>query len=352
MLVLSVVALNLCAAVGERLAYGAWWAEGRPVGLYRKAEQEPGSTGRFRLHLRPGARLDGWLTAITVNQLGFRGPELLDPKPEGGLRIWCLGGSTTFDIYASDDASAWPARVGARVQAGLPTRRVEVVNAGIPGETLSGNTEDLRDIGPRVRPDVVVMYAGPNDLRDVLDPAPKRPAPPAGRPPAPAPPSRRPLTVPWRERLDFALLRVADRWAQTQGLGRADFPDRQLDPDQIAELRRRVAAAIDTAISLGARPLLATHAYRASDTATGATARRQAGETAALLQMSPASTIVAFRTYNQLIATIAEERRLPLVDVRAVVPPDAELWGDATHFAAPGSEAAAEAIADAILRLP
>jgi lysophospholipase L1-like esterase len=342
-----VLATNLLAAVGERLAYGAWWADGRPAGLYREGDQKPGANGRFRVRLQPGARLDGWLAEITVNAMGFRGAEIEASKPDNALRIWCLGGSTTFDIYAPEDASAWPARVGALVQAARPDRRVEVVNAGIPGETLSGNTEDLRDIGPRVRPDYVVIYAGPNDLRDVLDPAPRPPV--AGQPAAGKPPPARPLSVPWRERLDFALLRVADRWGQAQGFGRTDFPDRRLDDAQITELRRRVLAAVDAATALGARAVLATHAFRAAEDATGETARRQAGETAALLRMPPEASIAAFRTYNQLITTLARERGLPLADVRAAVPPDPELWGDATHFAAPGSAAAAEVVARALL---
>jgi hypothetical protein len=39
----------------------------------------------------------------------MRGPEIMVPKPDNGLRVWCVGGSTTFDIYAPDNASTWPA---------------------------------------------------------------------------------------------------------------------------------------------------------------------------------------------------------------------------------------------------
>lgn len=343
------VMLNVFAALGERLVYGAWWADGRPVGLYKDDAEARGASvnGHFRVFLQPGAHLRGLLTEISVNQIGFRGAEIATEKPANALRIWCLGGSTTFDIYAPDDASAWPARVQSLVQAALPDRRVEVVNAGIPGELLSGNTEDLLTVGPRVQPDVVVVYAGPNDLRDVL-----RPKPGAIPHSAPMSAARHEApTVPWRDRLDFALVRVLDRWTQARGIGQRAYPAKALRPDQRSELGRRLEATIAAALRVGARPILATHALRAQDGAVGEDARRQVAETAGLLEMDPASAIAAFRSYNELIVATSSKHGILVADVRAAVPSDPELWGDATHFLAPGSEKAAAAVAAAVLEM-
>ena len=88
----ALAALDGLAWLGEVLAYGAPYDGARPRGLYKHAQgQRPG--------LQPGARLDGLLYSIHINSLGFRGPELAVPKPHNGLRVWCTGGSTTFDIF-------------------------------------------------------------------------------------------------------------------------------------------------------------------------------------------------------------------------------------------------------------
>ncbi|MEM8711684.1 MAG: hypothetical protein AAGG01_12080, partial [Planctomycetota bacterium] len=45
---------------------------------------------------------------ITHTPSGFRGVEVPLEKPEGGLRIACLGGSSTYGTGPSKDAFTWP----------------------------------------------------------------------------------------------------------------------------------------------------------------------------------------------------------------------------------------------------
>ena len=79
---IGIVALNGLCAVGERLAYGAFWGQDQPKGLYvHQAGERP--------RLKPNARLDGILYQISVNSMGFRGPEVLQQKPKNGLRKAC-----------------------------------------------------------------------------------------------------------------------------------------------------------------------------------------------------------------------------------------------------------------------
>ena len=124
---------------------------------------------------------------------------------------------------------------------------------------------------------------------------------------------------------------------------------RQLTEEQLRGLRESLVGAVTAVERAGARPVLATHALRAAPGDVGEVARARVAEAAGLLDLSPVASILAFEKYNAMVAALAAERHLPLADVRAAVGPDPANWGDATHFRAPGSALAAQAIAAAIL---
>lgn len=319
---LGLVGLELAANLGERVAYGAFYWHDQPVGLY-------GSGPGQRPQLKPGARLNGLLYSIHVNSLGFRGPELADPKPDNGLRVWFLGGSTTFDIFVPDDETAWPAQVGALLQDALPDRAVEVVNAGVPGAWLSGGRQDLERWGPSVRPDYVVVYHGPNDLHLVRRTV---------MPPTPLPPP-----------LPSAAYRVLQRTLDAPPARVAAFADMKLEPRQLSVVLEEYRRTVDLARRLGATPVLATHAIRAAPGVTGEEARVAMSEAATRLFLSPEAALDALEQVNQGVTALARGQHLPWADLRSAVPPDDENWGDAIHFRPPGSALAARAMADTIL---
>ena len=97
------------------------------------------------------------------NSLGYRGDEIVVPKPQGELRIVCLGGSTTYDSDIEDYRLAYPARLEAELR-----RRgygnVTVVNAGGAGWT---SWESLIDLELRVLdldPDLIIDFDAINDV--------------------------------------------------------------------------------------------------------------------------------------------------------------------------------------------
>lgn len=319
----TLACLNALAFLGEVLAYGTRYSAGQPAGLYVNVEGE-------RPRLKPGARLPGLLYSISVNSSGFRGPDLAEPKPPGGLRVWCVGGSTTFDIYAPDDAHTWPAVAGRHLSEALPRRVVEVINAGVPGEILWGSTDDLRRMGPGIEPDYVVIYHGPNDLRTLTDQK--------------LGPVSRGIGLP-----PVALVRVVSRWTQAHGTVPGGLPSRTFSSADFSGLRRQVEELVKVAREVGAVPVLATHALRAPPGASEAEARRRVCDAALMLRLDAASTVAAYDGYNEMIRTMAREEGLPLADVRAAVPPDGENWGDSTHFRRRGSALAGAAVAGAIL---
>lgn len=97
------------------------------------------------------------------NQLGFRGPEIEIPKPQGGFRIVALGGSTTYSTGTSAEES-YPALLQSILRDDYGYNDVEVINAGVSGytswEALASFTFRILEL----EPDMLIYYGGVNDL--------------------------------------------------------------------------------------------------------------------------------------------------------------------------------------------
>lgn len=94
-------------------------------------------------------------TEISINALGFRGPEFPAEKPPGVFRVVILGGSNTFGMSVSD-GDTYPARIQARLEA-LGHRDVEVWNAGMNAYVMSQKIAYLGQIESRYAPDLVLI---------------------------------------------------------------------------------------------------------------------------------------------------------------------------------------------------
>jgi lysophospholipase L1-like esterase len=73
-----------------------------------------------------------------------------------------LGGSTTFGLYVGAEA-AFPARLEARLRAGLGERELEVINLGCPGWATDRILNAL-DAVLALGPDLLVVYSGHNEM--------------------------------------------------------------------------------------------------------------------------------------------------------------------------------------------
>ena len=92
----------------------------------------------YRIDEQTGLRvpMPGFTTPrLTINSLGFRGPELPRDKPPGTYRIAFLGGSTTYCAEVSGDDKTWPYLVVEALKLAHPDRRFDYINAGVPGYT-------------------------------------------------------------------------------------------------------------------------------------------------------------------------------------------------------------------------
>ncbi len=313
----------------EPLLWGTSYPGGQPTGLYEVRDGRP--------QLIRGAELPGVLVDVRVNSWGFRDDEVIEPRPEQALRVWVVGGSTTFDIYARDNASAWPNLLEQRLQRALPGRRVEVLNAGIPGETLMGSGDDLERLGERFQPDLVLLYHGPNDLRhEAMQPLLQRgPAPVKG--------------VDWS--------RVAGSIALTRLLARVSQPalftgGGRFDPESgLRSAREGLSRAIELSRGLGATPVLATHPLRIVLDDQGQLGREM-HELSQHLLLPPEQSVAAYQAYNEYVRGLAVSEELPLVEVAQAVDSSPENWGDLTHFRRPGAELCADEVARVLLASP
>ncbi len=102
--------------------------------------------------------------AIHINSLGFRGRDLLEPKPTDVVRVAFLGGSTTFCTEASSDDATWPALLCRRLGERFEGVRFEPVNAALPALRADDSRRNLEHRVRPLDPDVVFVYHATNDI--------------------------------------------------------------------------------------------------------------------------------------------------------------------------------------------
>ncbi len=325
--VLALLLLNLAAMGYEYALHGTVRLPWVAPGIYVEDGPEPKDGHR----LRPGVRQDGLGHELAVNSLGFRGPELSPTKGPDTLRVWCAGGSTTFDICVSKDEAAWPAQLQRQLAAASPGVKVEVINAGVPGEVLSTNLRDFNRLADRLRPDVLVIYQGPNDLRNIANN------------------KFGPQEVKSGWYMELPLVRVLGDLLPPPRPPAA-WAAHRLAPADLAPLERDVQALIEAARRRGTRVLLASHAFAVADDTPEADAHGVMGRDARTYSMTSRNLAAAYGAANGLLRQMAARQGLAFADVRAAVGSGRELWADGIHFTDAGAAAAGKAVAEAMVK--
>ena len=99
------------------------------------------------------------------NSLGFRCAEFsLERSPES-LRVVCFGDSSTFGI-GSKVEDAWPSQLQSLIEnyGYSGAKKVEVINAGVPGYSSHQGLQHMRQELDRLQPDVVMASYANNDF--------------------------------------------------------------------------------------------------------------------------------------------------------------------------------------------
>ncbi len=117
-----------------------------------------------RVHSEPGLPgMDTLPRTFSINNLGFRGDSLATPKPPGEVRVFMVGGSTTECVFL-DDREAVTRRLQDRLRAAYPGMDVRVYGAGRSGDRSWDHVAMVSQRIAHLEPDLVVVFAGINDL--------------------------------------------------------------------------------------------------------------------------------------------------------------------------------------------
>jgi len=265
---------------------------------------------------------------VRINSLGLRGDEVSIVKPVGKLRVLCLGDSCTFG-----GLHPYPAILQSLLDRRAPGR-FEILNAGVIGYTSLHGLEWLERDLASLRPDVVTLYFGWNDMWREKDSAVRAwfKSRVAGERP------------PWMRSYLWEAVSRALVFARNS----FGFSQLQVTPDQYRAVLERFAAI---GRERGFTPVYLTAPAGFDDDHTpdwlvqqGFVAR---GDSAPALR----------RAYNQVVIDVGARERLPIVDCAA----DFERGGGRALFEDPdrdpihpneqGYRRIAEALADELLRL-
>jgi|SRR3989344_583058 len=102
------------------------------------------------------------------NSYGFRGPEVIVPRPNSTYRIAALGGSTTYTVDVKDWKKDYPRQLEKELKEIYNYSNIEVVNAGLNSwnthESLINFEFNVLDL----QPDMIIIYDGINDVHSRL----------------------------------------------------------------------------------------------------------------------------------------------------------------------------------------
>lgn len=296
----------------------------------------------LRTALVPGMRFASGPFRVSVNALGFRGPDILVPKPAKTFRIFAVGESSTFGwkgIHSHEEA--WPALLEGKLRAAYPGRRIEVINAGAPGYTSVEQRINFMLRISHLQPDAILIYHGNNDLNWSWVPSIETNLV-YGRGPSVGPPSRFDRLI--DQSYVFMELRSRMDIFTRSNATKYDLAD----TTAIRVLRDNLIGLVHDARRVGVRAAIGTFAhgldesgkpgvFSADERALGVPAIGRWFE-----HLSPQGARLSFPEYNAMIRRLAIAEGLPLAEPALKVPGTPEYFTDWCHFTAKGEERMAE----------
>ena len=282
--------------------------------------------------------------SISINSLGFRGPEIEMPKPSDRLRIGFIGASTTYCAEVSSDKKVWADIVVTELKSHFPAISIDYINGGVSGYTTQTSLVNLEKRVMPLNPDVVVIYHATNDLSQET-----------------------------RNLAEIAGLKKINLEKEASWLGRYSLlwqlAEKNLalislqstsnkndilnfDPQEIGEdFRQNLEKLVDLAYEEGARlVVLVTFSTYLRD---GMTVNQQNSAMISARYYMPYISVqdysASFKRYNQIIREVAEKKRVLIVENENSIPGDSQHFNDSVHFKDLGSQLQADRIVSALI---
>jgi len=280
---------------------------------------------------------------ITVNSLGFRGPELATPKSPGTVRLAFLGASTTWCGEVSGDDKTWPHLVTAALRAAFPYVELDYLNAAVPGYTVRASLRNLEVRVAALEPDVVIIYEGANDLSGEM----RELALKQGLI-RDAKISERSWLA--RHSLLWNLVEKNLDVLSAQDDARSNIGRLQVDPAAIGLRFRQDLTSLVEAAKEKAK-VVAVVTFSIQPRADQDKEQQLRASASALYYMpfiAPETLIAAYARYNEVIRQVAKETGVLLIDEVDSIPGDALHFADTVHFTDSGSELMARRVVRAL----
>lgn len=264
-----------------------------------------------------------------INSLGFRGGEISPEKREGVARIVCIGDSGTFGVWFGKHAKrnwdSYPEYLGAILNEN-GYENTEVINAGVVGYASSHTLRQLMTKVLRIKPDIIVLRTGFNDIADMGHPFFRQyyiKEPPGfflGW-----------LMYNWPESRLVRLLSWAEREFQSAVVGN------EQNFVTLGEFKENVSRIIDAARDNGIDLLIVDYPLR--DSSTGLHKQERY-----LTWYYGAETLLEFHkkhgAYQNALSEIATERGVKVVDIQSLLPGLQEPYHSEYDFVHPDSNGA------------
>jgi lysophospholipase L1-like esterase len=265
-----------------------------------------------------------------------------------------VGASTTFDVCAGRDHQAWPARLEHWLGVVAPGRTFQVINAGVPGYLMLHQIIRLQNELHVFAPDVILLYAGHNNLARGLHREALR------GPPSTSTPDAMPTATPWGDWLSRNSLlypKVLLRLQAMTGFPRASSTPLTAEEwerglDRIAaDFKRDLVSFVLIARSMGIRVVLLEVTHVADGDARGNLTAANREIFARSFAAPPEVTLEGYRRMTATTRFVADTLGTDFVPVRqfAITEPEFYCPGDSMHFSGRGADRMGHRLAEALI---
>lgn len=284
---------------------------------------------------------------VRTNSLGFRGPEIAQPKPAHTVRLGFLGASTTWCAEVSSNDAVWTSIVTAGMAREYSGVQFDQVNGGVPGYGVKSSLKNLQHRVAPLQPDVIVIYHAANDLSGEMRGLAKKKGLIATTE------SAKPSWLANHSLLWTLASKQVDIWYAQRA---AADPSKQLDLNGEvigAEFRKELTELVLAAQQQSQMVAIATFSTQLR---AGRSAEQQLAAAASALYYMPFMSVdglmLGYQRYNTIITEVAASTGALLVGDADAIPGDSQHFADSVHFTDLGAKAMAARVATALRKDP
>lgn len=330
--VFSITVLELAVRARQWIKYGS-----------------PTSLQSFTVDSQTGLRIpvaNSSTGRITVNSLGFRSPELVNPKPDQTIRLAFLGGSTTWCAEVSSNELTWPHLVWKQLQESYPNITFDYLNAAVPGYAVQDSLVTLENRVKQLRPDVIVVYHATNDISYDTRMLASRQGVISGLSEEES----------WLGQWLLSWFLIEKNWQLYKKKTRV-LTSRQILAFQADELavgfQQRLEELVRVSRSIAPVVALGTFSYKFRREQS-LEEQIQAMNTSLYYMpfMTPEGFFEIFEEYNRVIRETTHAENVILIEAEMSIPGDNQHFNDSVHFKDAGSRVMAGKVVEALVQSP